>query len=251
MMKEISLAGRHALITGGATGIGYAIAAEMIDAGARVTIVGRRLELLQKSAAELGSACEYAQFDITDTEGLPGFIAELEQKAPIDILVNNAGINIKRDYAEFTAQDFQAVTEIQEKAPFFLTQAVAGYMKERGRGCVIFISSLSSRLGMTRNHLYTMCKTGIVGMARSLSVDLAPHGIRVNSLNPGFVDTDLMRSTNSPERVKSIQEKTPLRELIPRKDIGMAAVFLASDAARYITGIDLVVDGGISNAFLI
>lgn len=253
VLKEISLAGRHAVVTGGATGLGFAIAREMLDAGARVTIVGRRPEVLQKAAVELGPQCGYRRFDVGDSAKIPELVAELEAVQPVDILVNNAGINNKKDYLDFTASEFDDIVAIQAKAPFMMTQGFAKPMKERGRGSVILISSLSARLGMHNIQAYTLCKAGMVALARSLSLDLSPHGIRVNSLNPGFVHTDMLRNTNlkTPERLKEIENKTPLRGFTEAKDIGMAAAFLASDAARFITGVDLVVDGGISSVFLI
>lgn len=253
MMKEISLAGKTALITGGATGIGYAIAAEMCDAGADVVIVGRREEKLVEASQSLGDHCRWYQFDVTRTEDYGSFLDWIEEKAPIDILVNNAGINIKKDFFDFSAEEFDRIVETQAKAPFMLSQAVAERMKARKGGNIIFISSLASILGMHEIQAYTVCKSGVKGLARSLARDLGPYGIRVNSLNPGFVYTDMLERTNlkTPERLKEIEERTPLKGFTQAKDLGMAAVFLASDAARFITGIDLVVDGGISSSFLI
>ncbi len=253
MLQEISLVGKTALITGGATGIGFAIAQEMYDAGANIIIVGRRKEKLGEAAAKLGERCSWHCFDVTKTEEYEGFIQKLEEKAPIDILVNNAGINNKKDYFEFSAEEFDTIIATQAKAPFMLSQAVAKHMKERKKGCIIFISSLASILGMHDIQAYTVCKSGVKGLARSLARDLGPYGIRVNSLNPGFVYTDMLAKTNikTPERLKEIEERTPMRGFTQTKDLGMAAAFLASDAARFITGIDLVVDGGISSSFLI
>ena len=196
MMKEISLAGKTALITGGATGIGYAIAAEMCDAGADVVIVGRREEKLVEASQSLGDHCRWYQFDVTRTEDYGSFLDWIEEKAPIDILVNNAGINIKKDFFDFSAEEFDRIVETQAKAPFMLSQAVAERMKARKGGNIIFISSLASILGMHEIQAYTVCKSGVKGLARSLARDLGPYGIRVNSLNPGFVYTDMLRNTN-------------------------------------------------------
>ncbi|HIR92611.1 MAG TPA: glucose 1-dehydrogenase [Candidatus Egerieimonas intestinavium] len=253
MLREISLEGKTALVTGGATGIGFAIAEQMIDAGARVIIVGRREEKLREAAAELGDKCSWYRFDVSETEKHAEFIQMLEKQSPIDILVNTAGINNKKDYFEFTAEEFDTIVATQAKAPFMLSQEVARYMKVRKKGCIILISSLAALLGMHEIQAYTVCKSGMKGLARSLARDLGPYGIRVNSLNPGFVYTDMLRNTNlkTPERLKEIEERTPMRGFTQTKDLGMAAAFLASDAARFITGIDLVVDGGISSSFLI
>ncbi len=253
MLREISLEGKTALVTGGGTGIGFAIAAEMADAGADVVIVGRREEKLREAAGKIGEKCTWRVFDVTETEKYDEFFEELEKKAPIDILVNNAGINIKKDYFDFTAEEFDKIMETQAKAPFMLSQTAAKYMKERKSGCILFISSLASILGMHEIQAYTVVKSGVKGLARSLARDLGPYGIRVNSLNPGFVYTDMLKNTNlkTPGRLEEIQNRTPMRGFAREKDLGMAAAFLASDAARFITGIDLVVDGGISSSFLI
>lgn len=253
MLREISLEGKTALVTGGGTGIGFAIAAEMADAGADVMIVGRREEKLREAAGKIGEKCTWRVFDVTETEKYDEFFEELEKKAPIDILVNNAGINIKKDYFDFTAEEFDKIMETQAKAPFMLSQTAAKYMKERKSGCILFISSLASILGMHEIQAYTVAKSGVKGLARSLARDLGPYGIRVNSLNPGFVYTDMLKNTNlkTPGRLEEIQNRTPMRGFAREKDLGMAAAFLASDAARFITGIDLVVDGGISSSFLI
>ena len=254
MLKEISLEGKTALITGGATGIGYAIAEQMYDAGADVVIAGRRAEVLKEAADRLGERCRWYPFDVTRTEEYDRLLDAIEEKGPVDILVNNAGINIKKDYFDFTPEEFDRIVATQAKAPFLLSQAVAARMKERkSGGSILFISSLASILGMHEIQAYTVCKSGVKGLARSLARDLGPYGIRVNSLNPGFVYTDMLGKTNvkTPERLKEIEERTPMRGFTQTKDLGMAAAFLASDAARFITGIDLVVDGGISSSFLI
>lgn len=253
MLQEISLEGKTALITGGGTGIGFAIAEEMADAGASVIIVGRREEKLKEAAEKIGEKCSWYVFDVTKTEEYEDFFRKLEKKAPVDILVNNAGINIKKDYFDFTAEEFDKIMETQAKAPFMLSQTAAKYMKERKSGCILLISSLASVLGMHEIQAYTVAKSGMKGLARSLARDLGPYGIRVNSLNPGFVYTDMLKNTNlkTPGRLEEIQNRTPMRGFAKEKDLGMAAAFLASDAARFITGIDLVVDGGISSSFLI
>lgn len=253
MKKEISLKGKTAIVTGGATGIGFAIASELLDADANVIILGRREEKLKEAISKLGEHCSYYVFDITDTAHYDKLISKIETTTPIDILVNNAGINNKKDYFDFTEEELDTIIATQAKAPFLFSQAVAVNMKKRNSGCILFISSLASILGMHDIQAYTLCKSGIKGLTRSLSRDLGPYGIRVNSLNPGLVYTDMLAKTNlkTPERLENIQNCTPLRGFTKEKDLGMAAAFLCSDAARFISGIDLVVDGGISSSFLL
>lgn len=246
MKQEILLEGKRALITGGGTGIGLGIAEQMIDAGAEVMLLGRRESVLQEAVAKLGERASYRVADLTDFAALPQLIAEIDESFPISILVNNAGINLKGPFLEYTPEQFDQVVNIQEKAAFFVTKEVARYMKERGQGNVINISSLSARIGMPSNQAYTMCKGGIIALTRSLMVELAPWNIRVNSVNPGYVYTDMVRkiNVNTPERLTIMQEATPLKRFGTTKDIGMAVTFLASDAASFITGMDLFVDGG-------
>lgn len=253
MKKEISLKGKTAIVTGGATGIGFAIASELLDADANVIILGRREEKLKEAVKKLGERCSYHVFDVTDTAHYDELISKIEETTPIDILVNNAGINNKKDYFDFTEEELDTIIATQAKAPFLFSQAVAANMKKRKSGCILFISSLASILGMHDIQAYTLCKSGVKGLTRSLSRDLGPYGIRVNSLNPGFVYTDMLAKTNlkTPERLEEIQNRTPLRGFAKEKDLGMAAAFLCSDAARFISGIDLVVDGGISSSFLL
>ena len=253
MKKEISLKGKTAIVTGGATGIGFAIASELLDADANVIILGRREEKLKEAAKKLGERCSYYVFDVTDTAHYDELISKIEETTPIDILVNNAGINNKKDYFDFTEEELDTIIATQAKAPFLFSQAVAENMKKRKSGCILFISSLASILGLHDIQAYTLCKSGVKGLTRSLSRDLGPYGIRVNSLNPGFVYTDMLAKTNlkTPERLEEIQNRTPLRGFAKEKDLGMAAAFLCSDAARFISGIDLVVDGGISSSFLL
>ncbi len=253
MLKEVSLAGKHAVVTGGASGLGLAITEQLLDAGALVTMLGRRADVLENASNRLGPQCRHRVFDVTQTDRIPKLFAELEAIQPVDILVNNAGINNKKDYFDFTGEEFDQIVATQAKAPFMMSQEAARHMKQRGKGSIILISSLSALLGMHQIQAYTVCKAGMLALARSLARDLSPFGIRVNSLNPGFVLTDMLKNTNTktPERLQEIQNKTPLRGFTTPKDIGMAAAFLASDAARFITGIDLVVDGGISRSFLL
>ena len=246
MRKEILLTGKNAVITGGGSGIGLGIAEEFVDAGARVLLVGRREDVLRKACEKLGEQASWIRADLTDTASLPELAAMIERRFPVDILVNNAGINLKGPLLSYTEEDYDKVTAVQEKAVFFLTKAVAKYMAERKSGTIINISSLSARLGMPSNQAYTMCKGGIVALTRSLMIELAPYNIRVNSVNPGYIYTDMIRkiNVNTPERLEVMQEATPLKRFGTTKDIGMACAFLASDAAAFITGIDLYVDGG-------
>lgn len=250
MRKEILLNKKHALITGAGSGIGLGIAQELVDAGASVALVGRREQALREAAGQLGESASYYVADITQTRELPALVERIEKDRPVDILVNNAGINIKRPFLEYAEEDFDKVVAIQEKAVFMLTREVARHMAARRSGCIINISSLSARIGMPANQAYTMCKGGIVALTRSLMVELAPYNIRVNSVNPGYILTDMVKNINknTPERLEIMKNATPLKRFGTAKEVGMAVAFLASDAASFITGNDLYVDGGHGNS---
>ena len=250
MLQEISLDGKTGLITGGGTGIGFGIAEQFVESGAKVILTGRREEILQKAASRLGKAASYYTADLTDSNTIKEMVEKIERETPIDILVNNAGINLKGPFLTYREEDFDQVVAIQEKAVFLMTQAVASHMAVRRAGAIINITSLSARIRMPSNQAYTMCKGGIAALTRSLMAELAPYGIRVNSINPGYIMTDMIRkiNVNTPDRLKVMEEATPLKRFGTEKEIGMAAVFLASDAASFITGNDLYVDGGHGNA---
>ena len=246
MRQEILLTDKRAVITGGGTGIGFGIAEQFVDCGAKVLLLGRREDVLSQAVQKLGEKASYKVADLTDYTSLPALVKEIEEEAPVDILVNNAGINLKGEFVSYEEEDFDKVIGVQEKAVFFLTREVVKYMMPRKKGNIINISSLSARLGMPKNQAYTMCKGGIVALTRSLMVELAPYNIRVNSVNPGYIYTDMIKkiNVNTPERLVVMQEATPLKRFGTIQDIGMAAAFLASDAASFITGVDLYVDGG-------
>ena len=256
-MEKQMLEGKAAIVTGASYGMGQTIAELFAEEGASVVLTARgqeKLDAVVEGIRAKGQNAVGIVADVCSTEDTKKvFETAVKEFGHLDILVNNAGINIKKDYFDFTAEEFDKIMETQAKAPFMLSQTAAKYMKERKSGCILFISSLASILGMHEIQAYTVAKSGVKGLARSLARDLGPYGIRVNSLNPGFVYTDMLKNTNlkTPGRLEEIQNRTPMRGFAREKDLGMAAAFLASDAARFITGIDLVVDGGISSSFLI
>lgn len=252
MLKEISLQGKTALITGGGTGLGLAIAKEMADAGAKIIITGRRKEKLDEALSELPSdSCGFVN-DITELASIKELVHTIESTiGPIDILVNNAGIQIKKDFFDFTEEDFYKVYDTHAIGSLMMTRECAKYMKQRQKGVIIMITSLSTVFGMPLIQPYTMAKSAIAGLVRSLTAELTPFGIRVNSINPGFVETEMLRNANAkePGRKERILARCPMKRMGTTQEIGMAATFLASDAGGFIAGVDLRVDGGISIAF--
>ena len=247
-----SLTGRLALITGGGSGIGFDIARCMVQAGARVVLTGRREEPLRDAVEALGEQAHYRVNDITERETLDGLVEEIEARlGPIDVLVNNAGINQKKPALDVTDDDFDRIVQTNLNALFSLTRACARRMVERGSGSILMISSMAAYYGIDRVVAYAASKSAVEGMVKVLASEFSGRGVRVNAIAPGFIETDMSRTAmnNDPDRRDRAMRRTPMGHFGQPADIGWAAVFLASDAARYITGASLPVDGGNSIGF--
>lgn len=243
---------RVAIVTGGGSGIGLAITEKLVVSGITTVIVGRDENKLSAAREKLGDLCIPLQADLSKLDSIPQLVDEISRKfGRIDILVNNAGINMKKEFTEVTDEEFQRILLTNVTAVFALSREVAKHMIGKGRGVIINISSMASQYGIPRVIAYTASKSAIEGMTRAMAVDLSPRGIRVNCIAPGFIATDMSARAldNDPERKQKVLSRTPMGVLGSPGDVGEAALFLASDAARYITGVVLPVDGGNSIGF--
>ncbi|MFN4314391.1 MAG: SDR family NAD(P)-dependent oxidoreductase [Chitinophagaceae bacterium] len=241
-----------AIVTGGASGIGLAIAKKFCEQEVLSILVGRQAEKLQRAAESLGANAIPFPFDITRLDAIPRMIAEIIQRfGQIDILVNNAGINMKKPLLEVSDVEFELVMQTNLNAVFSLSRECARYMVERKSGAIIHISSMAARYGLPKVIAYSASKTAIDGMTRAMAVELSPLGVRVNAIAPGFIITEMTdKAFNAdPERRERALDRTPLGYMGQPGDVAEAAWFLASDAARYITGVVLPVDGGNSIGF--
>lgn len=251
-MSKFSLSGKRALITGGTRGLGQAIAKAFIENGAEVVITGRTQQGLDASLAQLGSSCKTALLDVDDLSSITTFAEETEKAfGRIDILVNNAGINMKKDILEVTEEEYARIITTNQQAVFALSREFAKKMVARQSGSILMISSMASRYGIPKVIAYTASKSAVEGMTRAMAVELSPRGVRINCIAPGFIETDMSsKALNSdPERKQKVLSRTPMAKLGKPEDIGNAAVFLSSDAAAFITGVVLPVDGGNSVGF--
>ena len=247
-----SLDGKLALITGGGTGIGLAIAQCMAAAGATVVITGRREAVLREAAESIGESVQYVVNDVTDLSAIEGLVAEVEATyGPLDILVNNAGINLKKPALEVTDEDFDRILHTNLHSVFALTRACASRMVPRRKGVILMISSMAAYYGIDRVVAYAASKSAVEGMVKVLASEFSGHGVRVNAIAPGFIETAMSRTAmnSDPDRRDRAMRRTPMGKFGQPDDIGNAAVFLSSDAARYITGVSLPVDGGNSIGF--
>ncbi len=242
-----SLEGKQVLITGGGSGIGFDIARCMVAAGARVVITGRTEEKLIDAVNRLGTAASYRVNDITELGLLEELVEAIEATSgPVDVLVNNAGINMKKPALEVTDEDFARIIQTNLSAVFTLSRACGKRMAARKKGSIIMISSMAAYYGIDRVVAYTASKSGVEGLVRALTADLAGQQVRINAIAPGFIETDMMRTAMSsdPDRMNKALGRTPMGHFGKPEDIGWAAVFLASDAAAYVTGVSIPVDGG-------
>lgn len=249
---RFSLEGELALVTGGATGIGFGIAKAMTEAGARVVLSGRREELLKKAVSELGASAAYVEGDVTDQAGAAEFADRLTRlHGPVSVLVNNAGNHHKQFFLDTAFEDFDKVLRTHVGGGFIMSKAFAPSMVKRKHGHILFIASMTTFMGMTQVIGYTAAKSAVAGMVRALTAELAADGVRVNAIAPGWINSEMMHKAvdGDPERKAKILGRTPMKRFGDPQDIGDAAVYLSSPAASFVTGVILPVDGGAVTGF--
>ena len=240
------LDGRLALITGAGSGIGEGIARAMADAGARVLVVDVNAEGAARVAREIGATASAYPLDVTDRAACDALAAAVRQAhGAIAVLVNNAGIIRRGKVDEPDArQHWDATLAVNLDGPYNLTTAFLDHLKET-RGSVINIGSIQSFVALPNSAAYTASKGGVRALTKALAIELSPLGIRVNAIGPGMIATPLnAKARENPDYMKSFQDRIPLGRLGAPEDIAGPAVFLASDMARYVTGVTLPVDGG-------
>lgn len=246
-MVDFSLSGRKALVTGANAGIGQAIAVALAEAGADVALAGRS-EPAETLAAirRAGRKAASITADLSSIGPLQRVIDEaVAGLGGLDILVNNAGIIRRNDLADFTEEDWDAVVDTNLKSLFFLSQAAARRMAAQGSGKIVNIASLLSFQGGIRVPSYAAAKSGVAGVTRAMANELAPSGVQVNAIAPGYIATNNTAALQADEtRNRQILERIPTGRWGRPEDIAGAAVFLASPAADYVTGQVLAVDGG-------
>lgn len=241
------LTGRTALVTGGSSGIGLAIARALGLAGAELVLVARRDTELQRAAGGLareGIVVRTIAADLEEVDG-PDAVAEVLGAPSIDILVNAAGINLRQPFAAVTLENFDRHLAIHLRAPFRLTQRLAPAMAERGWGRILNIASLQSQRAFPDSAPYGAAKGGIVQLTRAIAEEWSRRGVTCNALGPGFFPTGLTAPVFADaERAARIAAQTAIGRNGELPDLYGAAVFLASDASAYVTGQTLYVDGG-------
>ncbi len=251
-LRMFDLSGKLALVTGGNGGIGRGIARGLARAGASVAIVARNEErnrATEKELAALGVKALALKVDLSNRKALRPAFEQIERElGPIDILVNNAAFAILKGLLEHTEEDWDAVLETDLTACFILSKYAAQSMIPRKRGKIINVASIGGYKGTPIYPSYGVSKGGLLQLTRCLAIELAPHNIQVNSLAPGWTTTDMTDWIRNDSRYAAVKEemitRTPAGRFADPDEMAGAAVFLASDASQFVTGSDLIVDGG-------
>lgn len=236
-----------AIVTGGGSGIGLAIAEKFVANNITTIIIGRDEQKLNAAKEKLGDGCVSMAFDLNNLPAIPSLITKImDEFGAIDILVNNAGINQKKEFTDVTDDEFQHILLTNVTAVFALSREVVKGMLAKGSGAIINISSMASQYGIPKVIAYTASKSAIEGMTKAMATELSPKGIRINCIAPGFIATAMSAKAlnTDPERRDKALGRTPMGYLGTPDDVAEAALFLATDAAKYITGTVLRVDGG-------
>ena len=248
-MFENSLHGKCALVTGAFGGLGRHFALTLVRAGARVGLVGRRVQAGEALAAEIraaGGEVAVQAMDVTDPQSVQEAVdTVIGALGPLDVLVNNAGVAVTKPFLEITEQDWNDVIEVNLNGAWRVAQCVARHMRERRRGgSIINIASITGLRVAGAISAYVASKAGLIQLTQAMALELARHGIRVNALAPGYVETDINREFFASEAGQALIKRIPQRRIGKPEELDGPLLLLASDASSYMTGSVLVADGG-------
>jgi gluconate 5-dehydrogenase len=253
MLELFSLQGRVALVTGASRGLGWGMARALADAGALVVLNGRDAGTLAARQAQLvaaGGRAEIAAFDVRDRAQADAAVdAILARHGHLDILVNNAAFGVPRDFFDISDEDWRVSMDVALDACFRLSRKAAAGMVARRWGRIVMISSVNARIGRATNTPYITAKAGLEGLTRGMAAELAPHGVTVNCIAPGYMATDINTAFRAePGRYEWIRQRTPMKRWGTEEDLMGAVLFLASPASAFMTGQVVTVDGGMTIA---
>jgi 3-oxoacyl-[acyl-carrier protein] reductase len=246
-VPTLDFSGQVVLITGATRGIGAAVADDMERAGAELILTGTNPQTIaeaNRDAGERGRKVRYLQADFGDDASLENFLSELSRIPRIDVCINNAGINKIDPIFDLTQADYERITRVNLRAPTLVCASVCATMKANGYGRIVNIASIWSTATKGGRALYSMTKTGLVGLTRTVAVDMAPYNVLANSVSPGFTRTELTASTLSEDDAAAMAAQVPLNRFAEPAEMSKVIMFLASGLNTYLTGQNIVVDGG-------
>ncbi len=243
---QLDFSGRVALVTGGASGIGRAVATQLAGLGARLVIADRNTKGAEAVARKFGAEQAVAlTVDVADPDSVTAMTdAVMDKFGRLDILVHCAGVGIERGFLETTPEEWQRLIDIDLSGTFYCAQAAARQMVQQGYGRIVTLSSTAGLRGGTGRAAYGAAKAGVVGLTKVMAVELAPYGITANALAPGAIETELVARMHSDETRRVYRAGIPMDRYGTPDETAFTAVFLASEQAGYVTGHVLGVDGG-------
>ena len=248
MSLSLNFSGKKILVTGGTRGIGKEIAIQFLINGGDVTITGTKFIDESKLKKDWGfENIHFKRVDFLQNESVSKFIDWINNQEKIDILVNNAGINKVDLNVDSKTSDFNNLIDVNLKGPYLLSREVSAIMKKNKYGRIVNISSIWGSITRSGRSLYSTTKFGLVGLTKTLAVELAPHGILVNAVAPGFTMTELTKRTNTKKEIEDLKKTIPIRRLAEPIEIAKLILFITSDMNTYLTGQNIVIDGGYVN----
>jgi 3-oxoacyl-[acyl-carrier protein] reductase len=246
---KIDFSNKTVIVTGSTRGIGAAIVELFQQCNAQVIGTGtNNKELKRLNQVSKERKTNYIHLDFTSNESVQGFLGFIDKQDRIDVLINNAGVNKIDSIQNVTEDDWDWINNVNLRGPFQLTKAVSGLMKKQGQGKIVNIASIFGVVSKSKRAAYSTTKWGLIGFTKAVALDLAPYNILVNVVSPGFVDTQLTRNILGEKGIKEITETIPQQRLATVEEIAKTVVYLTSDHNTYISGQNIIVDGGFTSA---